>query len=625
MLSRIQSKRQSLLVQCRDKKALRNWFKIYLGFDVFDSIVSRYATSCPLDAAWEIYSFGVNPNSREPRRYLFAAARATQKTITLAAVETALVLHTGRNCLHFAGSKDQVDTAYAYMKQFFSKELIRDLIQGDIKASETIFLVPKFDNRLWLEGKTGEEIMEEAPDSIKITSVKVLPISPFTVQSKHESVVSTDEIHTLKGEKAYAYKDIRKIPVASHDGKPWVRLGISSRKSPDSLVEIEIDDAKNTGLIVKNWTVLEGVERCPDERSGTDFVHERYTNILTGKFLTKDEYTEYDGKDKEKFNKVNFASKCLTCPLRSVCQTDLKKQTSKSKHLQSVDSAITDYTSDNDRQWYLAQCMSMQPSKEGLVFGRFDEDVHHVTADEMYETFTGQKPQYPQTQESLSRLFRMKGLACYVGLDWGFTDPFAVVVIYTDGERVFVIHTFATTGWEVEKDVVPYLYMLEAKFGKFRIFPDTARPDNNSVIKAKFDVHDDFIKKIDTGITKIRAFISPNHGSTKLFVLRGHNDYLVGEIRKYHYILNLDGTPTEDIADEYNHSIDALRYVFLNVFVDGAGILVDIGVSDETERQISMDPYNSFVRQPINPVNLDIGVSSNSGSFKWDFGGSDEE
>jgi len=621
-------KRQALLVPCKTKEALRNWLKVYLKFDVFDCIVSRYATACPLDAAWELYKFGLNPQTHQPHRWLFAAGRSTQKTISLAAIETALVLHTRRNVIHFAGSKDQVDTAYSYMKQFFNRPFIRDLIKGDVKSTETIFLIPDYKNELWLKGNSGPQIQELNPDAVRTVNVKVLPITPFTVQSKHESIVSTDEIHTLKGEKAYAYKDIRKIPCASWDGKPWIRAGISSRKSPDSIVEMEIADKEKTGLIVKNWTVLEGVQRCPDIRSGTDFEHIRMVNVYDGKEKTEDEFKSYDGKDKDKYEKVTFASGCLKCPIRSICMTDLKKQTCTSKHLQNVEAAIVDYLSDNDRGWYLAQCMSMQPSKEGLVFARYDEDVHHIDADAMYEIFTGKKPEYPQNLSSLIQLFRMKGLKCYAGLDWGYTDPFAISIIFTDGERAFVAYSFAKSGLEVEKDIVPFLRTLQAQFGNFRIFPDTARPDNNAaLIGHGFDVFIDFTKKIDTGITKIRSFLAPMAGPPKLYLLKGHNDPLKDEMRKYHRIMNLDGTPSEEIADEFNHNVDALRYFFLNVFGDGPDVIMSVE-TDDTKLGMSgipsFQPSPYTYTTPLPDTKPKPTTGGSSGGFMWDFGSSEE-
>ena len=52
-----QIRRQLLLTPCKSKKALYNWFKVYLEVDLFDQTVSRFASSNPMDFAWDIYSF----------------------------------------------------------------------------------------------------------------------------------------------------------------------------------------------------------------------------------------------------------------------------------------------------------------------------------------------------------------------------------------------------------------------------------------------------------------------------------------------------------------------------------------------------------------------------------------
>lgn len=627
--------RQALLVPCKDKKALSNWLRIYLGYHAFETLTSRFATATPLDAAWDLYNFCMKPEGKTPKTYLFAAARDTQKTITLAAIEVAVMLHARRNVLHFAGSQDQVDTAYAYMKQFFNKDFVRDLIDGDIKSSETIFLIPDNDLgvKLWLDGRTGKEIQKENPNAVRTVNAKVLPITPFTVQSKHEPMVSTDEIHTLKGEKAYAYKDIRKIPTASWDGKPWARAGISSRKAPDSLVEKEIAGAPKSGLIVKNWTVFEGLEMCPDSRSGTDFIHTRFVNVFTGVILTEQEYQKYDGHDKDKFSKTNFATGCLSCPLRSVCLSDLKTPKPHNKHLKSIESEIVNYLADEkDRGWYLAQCLSMQPSKEGIVFGQYENAVHGCSADEMYEVFMGEVPKTPQNLDSLIRLFRIKGLKCYMGLDWGFTDPLAIVILFTDGERAFVVYSFSKTGMEPAKDVVPLLKELAAKFGKFRIFPDTARPDNNKTLKgASFDVFDNFTKKIDTGVTAIRNFLCDKDGNQKIWFLNEHTvsqdpdiRLIQDEMKIYHYKRKNDGTLSDEIEDVDNHSIDSLRYVFLNLFAEGAGGVVMVDQEEKTQQATVVEGnINPFAHINLKNARRDDGGSDSSsgsgGGFNWDF------
>lgn len=622
-------KRKLLLTPCVSKQGLSNWFKVYLGVELFDTIVSPDATSSPMDAAWELYDFGMYPKGDSPKEYLFACARNTQKTLLLSCVETVLALHARRESTHFAAQSEQVKPARKYMKAFSARPFIRDLLGEESSASIITYQVPEYDNADWLAGKTIKEIQAKDPTALRRVYIELVGLSIGTSQSKHSSICSADEISSVRHEeKKIALANIKKVPTVSHKGDPYLSFQISTRMGAQSPVEQAISDADKTGLLVRRWTAFEGIQKCTDERSGTDFVHERYVNIESHTMITESEYELLEEKLKDKFLPYNFASGCLTCPLAVPCRTAAKKQQGKSKFLQPINAAIVEYKS-NETNFYNSQMLSLMPSKEGSVFSRFEENVHHVDAAKMYEIFSGQKPTFKMTQDKLVQIFRMKGLTCYAGLDWGFTDPTAVVHAFTDGERCFVVNAFAKTGLEPYKDVVPLLKGFQAKFGNFRIFPDTARPDNNQMLIGQgFDVHDQFTKKIDTGITRIKGFLSPPVGLPRIYFLKGYCDPLVEEMKKYHYVMGLDDKPTDDIADEFNHAIDSLRYLFLNVFIDGRSFTMSVGD----------DQGNIFTRQDLNDYGAQVyrGVPQEhqiesapvtpapSSGFSWDFGSEDE-
>ena len=65
-------------------------------------------------------------------------------------------------------------------------------------------------------------------------------------------------------------------------------------------------------------------------------------------------------------------------------------------------------------------------------------------------------------------------------------------------------------------------------------------------------------------------------GPSKLHILKGENEALDSEMKLYHYKENTDGTISEEIADEYNHAIDALRYIMLNIFSEGSKLVVSL-------------------------------------------------
>jgi len=588
----IDTQRAGLLIPCESKDHLADWLNLYLDFHVFDTQVSRFATSSPLDALWEAYDFMMRPDSRKPKTFLFASARSTQKTITLAAFDILQVLHGKRNLVHFAGSKDQVDSGYSYIKAFASMPYIRDLIDGDITQTGTDFYIPESDNELWLNGSTCKELKEKCPDELRKVEILVRPITPYTVQGLHMST-TVDEIHTLKGEKAAAYKDIRKIPIASWDGKPWIRLGISSRKSPNSIVEHEIENKDKTGLIVRQWTVFEGVEQCPADRHGNEFIHDRYINVYNGVELTEDQFGLYDKKDKDKFEKATLSTGCLTCPLRTVCLGDLSKHKEVNKHHQSIEAAITDFVSDGDRSWYIAQCLSLQPSREGLVFSRFDTATFEKTPREVYNIFTGTDPGRDISEQEIISVMVKAGVKRYAGLDHGFTDPMAIASIYEDSVgRVYIMSVISLTGLEPNQ-VVDQVRLMVEKYQVTHLYPDTAQPSINELIrKARIIlVVDDFDKKdgIANGITLIRSKITPSGGGETMMVgLKGNCNPLVYEMERYHYMTDTSGKILDEPEDLYNHTVDALRYAAINRWNKGSRVM---GTSYEPKTQETHKEY----------------------------------
>ena len=620
-------KRNMLLVPCKDAKALGNWFNIYLGVDLFSTTTSRFATSNPLEAAFEIYSHCINPTSDMPKNFLFASGRNTQKTLTLAAVNLAMILHDRRDVLHFAASKDQVKAAYKYFTDFCRKPYIKDLTNGEPTQSEAKFFIPKPNDSLWLSGKTGLEISLENPDAVRRVSMEIQPITPFSVQSRHLAGVSCDETHTLKGQKLSAYADIQKIPTASKDGKPYVRYNISSRKSPHSIVEKEIAEAAKTDLIVKRWTVLEGTETCPDARSGTDWEHERYVDTINGKIVMPSDYQNMDPREQELYNKTTFASKCLSCPIASICLGDLKKPKPASKHLQPVSTVISDLLS-SDREWFIAQCMSMQPLKEGQVFPKYNPRVHYITADEMYQKFMGQPSPGPQSMDSLIRLFRSKGLKAYLGLDWGFTHPTTFTLGFSDKkERIWVVYSYAEVGMELDKHVIPWLLKLEQRVGKFTIFPDTARPDNNTTLSKYFTVDDSFDKDTDLSVSIIRRMLSPNgKEEPDVFLLSPHCDPLNKEMQEYHYRTGSDGKPTDEIEKSNDDSVDGFRYLVLNVMMGNTILMAADSKPTPTDTRDTLyaNQVQKLTGNPFSTLKRNSDLTGTSGSFSWSFGDSDD-
>src|ERR1017187_2679150 len=134
-----------LLVRRRlnTKEDLKQWLLNYLDVDLADCIVSRYATSTPLDMVWDIYSFCSKTDNadEEPLSTFYIAGRGSQKTLSSAVLAILLPLHFKRGVVHLGGTEDQANRAYAYFKKFVGKPYIKPFLQDAPKISKTIFVV----------------------------------------------------------------------------------------------------------------------------------------------------------------------------------------------------------------------------------------------------------------------------------------------------------------------------------------------------------------------------------------------------------------------------------------------------------------------------------------------------
>jgi len=592
--------RELLLRPCKDKRALKNWIKTFLDVELFDTIVSRFADSSPLDAAWEVYSFAMFPKGRMPENFLFASARNTQKTLVTSALAFMMAIHAKRQHGHFAAALEQLKPAREYISNFVHRPYIRDLLKTKVTADRATFCIPNdhADPRWVQEGTPTAEIFDKDPLSCREVFVEFNGISASYVQGKHYPSISADEIAMLKGEKVAFYKDLRKIPTASHDGKPYVTFKISTRRGAFSVVEKEIEESKKTGLRVRRWTVFEGVEYCRDDRSGTDWTHERFASTSSPEVITEDQLKHLDDKKQRDYEKVILASGCLTCPLAAVCRGDLKKQKCKSRWLQPIETAISEYVG-SDLAFYNSQCLSLMPSREGQVFPTFDESIHMVDPDFMYEIFTGQKPEQPQNSVTLAKLFRRHGLQAGLGLDWGFQHPLAMSLHFYKDDRVYTVMAMAKSGMELDRHVLPYLRELQRIYGKFKIFPDIARPDLNTTVAREFDVFDSKDKDVDASVRIMRQKLRPNRGAPQWFLLKEECKSLGESLKRYHYEENTDGTYSDKIDKVEDDDVDAARYFFYGAFEDNGGVQL---AADSPRDQAATDP-NLSEEQRIQRMN----------------------
>jgi hypothetical protein len=196
---------------------------------------------------------------------------------------------------------------------------------------------------------------------------------------------------------------------------------------------------------------------------------------------------------------------------------------------EEIEKAKQELPEDRFAQEYLAEFKK----SEGLVFKEFDRDRHLFT-DVIYGF-----------SEKLA------------GVDFGFTNPTAVLDMKVKDGAFYVVHELYRTGMTDEETAD---YVSANRYNK--VYPDPAQPQSIEVMKRKGVNIRDVVKGADSiqaGIDQIRELFKQN----KLFI---HSSCvnLISELETYSYA---DKSPyrnaTEKPIDEFNHAIDAMRYVVM--------------------------------------------------------------
>lgn len=197
---------------------------------------------------------------------------------------------------------------------------------------------------------------------------------------------------------------------------------------------------------------------------------------------------------------------------------------------EEIEKAKTELTEDRFAQEYLGDFRKA----EGLVFKEFDRARHVYT-----------EPLYGFT-ESLA------------GIDFGYTNPTAIPQVKVKENKYYVDKELYRTGMTDEETAD---YVSAQRFSK--VYPDPEAPAAIEVMRRK-GVNVREVKKgkdsIEHGINTVRELFKQN----RLFI---HSSCinLISELETYSYA---DKSPyrnyNENPIDEFNHAIDALRYVVDN-------------------------------------------------------------
>lgn len=615
-----------LLKQCESKEELRKWIIAFLDFFPIHEQVSRYTTATPMDMIWQVYN-GMDKEPYQPRRSIWIAARGKQKTASVAIIEILALLHFKRNVFHLACTEKQAARAKEWQNRFIGKPHIKEFFKGTNNSTV---------------------ISCNHPDAPYPLTYEIAPAHLTRVQGPRSNLLVIDEVSTLKGEKIQSYKEAAYIPVPTNDGKPPLRLMITSRRGAYTVTEEEIADSEKTKTQVRFWTCLEGTKVCPEEKHGKEKI-EVYSNIYSNTMLEPPAFADLPASDKDKYDKIEVFKGCLSCELKNVCRADLAKPRKTMKFMPTVDDLIQDFAA-SEYDIFLSQMMSLQPSSEGLVFPTYSGSVHKVNYNKMWLTFTGtvhtedkSRPRMDLdvTEEEIVKRFHTDGVPCYAGIDWGVTaDPsVALFAFITGDEKVFVMRTFYT-----RKDAQMFLQEVWDRFHSFynvqKYFCDSSAPGNIKMMKRNWGFHvsedDKKDRTIIEGIFQIRRLLRPSVGPPRLFFNDKECPDLHEEFTKYHHDIDSAGEIIDDsFEDKWNHGLDALRYMLSKTVAKGQGsidfaptprqsqnIADKINFAPEmTEQQATNPTVMDILRQTGHLIidNRDVADPSKKGNWDVDF------
>jgi hypothetical protein len=198
--------------------------------------------------------------------------------------------------------------------------------------------------------------------------------------------------------------------------------------------------------------------------------------------------------------------------------------------------------------------LCLRPSQKGRVFGTFDVETHV-------------RPTLPPVDPDRTELVKGEGL--YLGIDFGFRNPFVCLWIRRDRYgRSFVIDEYVKTEAQLDEHIAQIKSRVE--HGPVRRIgcdpagtvrnEQTGVSNVNRLRAANFSVYCR-ASKIQDGLELIRAGLKSGTGETTLFI-HPRCKQLVTAMRAYRYD---DKDRTEvPLKDGHDHLVDALRYYFVS-------------------------------------------------------------
>lgn len=562
--------RRALFTPCETKEALARWIRVYLNLSLPDCTVSEESNSSPMDLIWELYDKARRNDDEEFSRVMAYANRGGFKTLGAAILEVLMVIHLRRNVAHMAAIFDQSKKSQEYTKNFFNKPYIRDFKVGD---NVKMIQMARYYNPNTGKSLTSDEfhalIPEHRNQFVTITNyVQIVLCTMAGANSAHTEFMCVDEVDVVPKQNKPAYEQAKHIP-DPRDGMLPITLLTSTRKTNHGLVQRELDHARDTGLHVKHWNVIDITKPCEPERHKPDEPKVNlYINEITLRHISEADYELLDEMSKSKFEKREGFAGCAKCALFTACKGRLAThQKSKSPMLKPIPAIINAFKQ-STAEAVTTELLCRKPDATGLIYAKLNREVHLKEPWQVAEMMTGEEFPHSLSKPDLLQLMFDKGARFYSGMDFGFAHNFAAILGAVFGQYCFVLSVITMPNLELDEKIA-----VCEPFRRFEptVFGDPEAPADIKTFKRKgFNMRewDKYPGSVKAGIEIVRMKLQPALGSPQLYFIKDDPgcELLVDRMLKYHFLTDVAGQISDEPDDEDDDECDALRYMVMNIF-----------------------------------------------------------
>ena len=566
----LQLKKRYLFTPLETKEALHDWIEVFLGLDMPGSIVDERSNSSPMDLIFEIYDKCRRNDDPDFNTILGYASRMSFKTLSASVLEVLMLFHLGRSGSHMAAIEGQAKKSQEYVKKFLRRPLLRDFVVGN---NQRRVEVTRYEHPQTKEVLTPREwglLPQPEQDQYKTISnyIAIVICTMQGANSEHTNFMCVDEIDVVSNPAAYA--ESKAIP-DTFEGKMPVTFLTSTRKFSYGLVQKEIDEAEDTGLIIRHFNIIDVTEKCPTTRHRPDLPRipiYRSDDLLSA--VSEKDYNEIDKEKQDLYIKDEGFDGCLSnCKIFTQCRTRLvTHQLSTSNLLKKIAQTQNQFRK-FEPEMAKSQLLCWKPSTEGLIYPRLDRTVHVLSAAQIANKITGEDYNPKMTKSELIALLNSREVTWWAGMDWGVVHDFAVVLGAKDGHNMYIIDVISQSGLELGQK----LELCDRRIKPFNpiIFADTASPgDIRTFKKNQFRMRDWSKLKgsVASGIEVVRFKMWPTMGQPQLFFLAEDEGvgFLLDKMSQYHWKTDATGRVTETPDDVEDDALDALRYLIMNCF-----------------------------------------------------------